>query len=147
MSVSTNPEKPNGTEFFLTIGDTRFVVSQPTDDDAVTLANELRRQAQAKVKSPLAAISESLQGLPAAVQEKAIEKAVALTAGGKVQPTQDQIAAQIYEPEGCRFWLWLLARKNKPDLSLEDLKSVITAENAGDVLTRLTIATRNYGHK
>lgn len=142
MDQQTRNELAAGGTGLLDLGGRTFVVSPPTDSDFATLAGELRRLAKRRVRSPLAAVAEELAALPAEYRRMALEAASAIAAAGPVEPTQDQVGAMLYEPEGCRFWLWQLARRNHPGLTLEELKGVVTADNVTEVLAGLSSATK-----
>ena len=125
----------------LHLGDKTLVVRSPGDADFAFLAGELRRLAKLKCKSPLAALAEEFASLPAEMKALAMKEAVALKSGGEVEPTQDQIAAQIYDPEGCRVWVWWLAREDQPGLTLAGVSELINAANVVEVLAELARAT------
>ncbi len=141
MDPETRNELAAKTHGLLRLGGLTLAVRTPDDSDAAFLAGEMRRAAKAKIKSPLAALAEEWASLPAAMRDTLAEKAVSLKAGGEVEPTKDQILAQVYDPAVLRSWVWWLARKDRPDLKIEDLAAVITETNVMEVLAELGRAT------
>jgi len=93
-----------------------------------------------KAKPPLAAIVEELSKLPAHLQSEAIKAAVAQQSSGP-QVTNEAVAEQLYTPEGCAFWTWLLILKNHKDVKFEDVKAWVSEENLNEVLASLLKAS------
>ena len=142
MDQETANELVAGGSGLLQLGDRTFVVSPPTDADMATLAGELRRLAKLKAVSPLAAVMEEFDRLPPAMREMAVKAAVGQGGKAQAEPTSDQMAAQLYDAEGIRFWVWWLARKEQPALTLKDLEPLVTPANVLEVLVRLQMATK-----
>lgn len=125
----------------LELGGRTYVVSAPTDADMATLAKELRRLALSRARSPLEALAEKFNALPAAMREAAIRAAVDREAVNvRKEPDAEECASQLYTTEGCRFWVWWLCRKHEPALTLKDFDCV-TADSAVEVLLKLRDAT------
>jgi hypothetical protein len=80
--------------------------------------------------------------LPLTMQQAAMAAAVSQGSGGNPEPTQEQIQAQVYEPEAVRLWVWWLARDDQPALKLEELAAVITDKNVVQILADLARATK-----
>jgi hypothetical protein len=119
-----------------------LVVRTPNDADAAFAAGEWRRQAKLKTKSPLAALAEEWDSLPPAMRSALADKAITYKSGGESEPTTEQVTAQIWTPEGCRVWVWCLARDDQPDLKIEQLTPLVTEENVVQVLADLARATK-----
>lgn len=125
----------------ITLGEQVFLVAQPTDADFVTLRRHLRELFLQRARTPLKAIMEDLKGLPPGVQQEVLKAAVAQQAGGGSEPTSEALQQLLFEPDGCRFWVWLLARKHQPLLKLEELLPLITPETVDDTLAQLLRAS------
>lgn len=141
MNAATRNELACKTKGLLRLGGKAFVVRVPTHADYAFLACELRRLAKLKVRSPLAALAEEFDTLPPAMRTLAMDRAMAMKAGGDSEPTDEQVKAQYYTPELCRAWIWWLARDDQPALALEDMTVLVTAENVIGVLAELAQAT------
>lgn len=142
MDQTTANELVAGGQGTLKLGERLFFVSAPSDADMATLTGELRRRAKSKAVNPLAAVAEEYESLPPALREAAVKAAVAQGKKEHVEPTTDQIAAQIYDPESLRFWVWWLARKHDATLTLESFTPLITDANVLEVLMLLGEATK-----
>lgn len=123
------------------VGEKIYLVSQPTDADFVTLRKHLRELFGRSAKSPLKAIMDDLKMLPLHLQAEAIKAAVQQQSGGGSEPTADAMQSILYTPEGCCFWLWLLARKNDRALDIQTVRASITEENVDDILAQIMRAT------
>lgn len=119
------------------LGDRTVLVAQPSDADFITLRKELRRQFVERRKSPLQSIVADVALLPPHLQTNVIREAVGLQNNGGEEPTGEQVMEGLYQPEGCRFWVWYLARKCDPTLKLEDLSPLIDEHNVDEVLAAL----------
>lgn len=117
------------------------MIGQPTDADHVTLKKHLRAMFVKKRKSPLLALMEDLKGLPRELQAEALKAAVAANPTGGDEPSTDTVMEGLYQPEGCRFWFWMLARKHHPDLTQARAAEMITEENVDQVLAEMFIAS------
>lgn len=127
-------EQTAGAAGLVTIADRNYLASPPTDQDFGTLHNHLRR----KLKNPVAAIAEDLEGLPPHVQQAAIRAAVELKAGGGAAMTSEFVSQELAKPEGCALLAWLLIRKNHPEVTLEAIKAGIPDDQtAARVLSEL----------
>ncbi len=141
MDRKTANEMVAGGCGLLVLGDRTFVVSPPTDHDMATLAKELRRLAKLRMKSPLESVQEDFAKLDPAVRALAVESAVKIGGKAQAEPTTEFVAAQMYEPEACRFWCWWLARKHDHSLTLKDFEPLVTEANVYEVLLKLRDAT------
>lgn len=126
----------------LHLGGKLYLVSSPTEADYLTARREFRRLASAAVRNPLAAIADDLLKLPAHLQQIAIDAAVKQQAGAeKAEPTDAAIAEQLYTEAGCRFFVWLLTRRQHPEAATpEHFDTLITNANVTDVLAALFLA-------
>lgn len=141
MNQETRTEVAAKTHGLLHIRDKTYAVRVPGAAEWSALAGELRRLAKRKARSPLAALAEEFDNLPAAMRGLAMEKAIGLKSGGEVEPTTEQIGSQIWEPEGCRAWVWILIRREHPDVTFAEIEGLIDASNVVDVLAELATAT------
>jgi hypothetical protein len=126
------------------IGGQTYLASPPSDQDMATLHNFFRQ----KLKNPLAAIADDLDGLPAHLRDSAIRAAVELKAGGGVKMTEEFIGQEIQKPDGAAFFAWLLVRKNHPEIKLEVVRQGVSDEAAAvKLLGDLVQATGGLGGK
>lgn len=95
------------------IGDKTFLVDQVTDKIMGTLHNFIRTS----MKSPLSAIANSLKDLPPEMQKFAISEAVKLQANGGAEGNAAFFKDCLLSIDGCGFLMWLLVKKNHPELS------------------------------
>src|SRR5262249_26589968 len=59
---------------------------------------------------------------------------------GRRPPTAEKLTALLHTPRGCRFLVWLLARRHQPQLRLSDLKPLIGEADVIGVLAALHTA-------
>ncbi len=118
-----------------------LAVRSPGPKHWAAMASESYRLARKKCRSPLTALAEEWDSLPASMRDMAMSKAITMKAGGEVEPTAEQVAAQIHTPEGCRAWVWILAREEQPALTFEEVAPLVTEENVMEVLAGLAAAT------
>jgi hypothetical protein len=140
VDLNTANDLVTGAPGTITLGGRLFLVGQPTTQDFVALRRHLHSLAVKKAKPPLAAIAEELSKLPAHLQSEAIKAAVAQQASGP-QVTNEAITEQLYTPEGCAFWTWLLIYKNHKDVRFEEVKAWVSEENVNEVLASLLKAS------
>lgn len=133
MDGATRNELAVSRQGSVKIGDTTFLVSQPTDQDMGTLLAWVRK----RQRDPLTMLGESLDGVPAKYHKEVIKATVEVKHAGGAMPSDAFIHDQLSTPEGTAFLAWLLVRKAHPDATLESLSKVITAANAPDILAEL----------
>jgi hypothetical protein len=117
-----------------------YLVAQPTKSDWIALKKHLAKIREKEQKSYLARIVEEVKGLDPEVQKVAIQAAVQVRKDDK-EISSDALSSMILEPEGMRFWVWKLARKHHPELTLECVSKLITEENVNDVAAEMLGAT------
>jgi hypothetical protein len=130
-------EAATGAGGVVRIGESAFLVRQPTPADLLCL----RSWVKARLQTPLQAVARRLKDLPADVQEAAVRQAVALEASGS-ELTYDRVQEELATPEGCGFWLWHLAKDQHAGLTPENVRPLITRENVYAVLSDLLAAAR-----
>lgn len=101
-----------------------FLIDPITDQSTATLHNYFRRT----MKSPLAAVAESLKGLPEEMQRMIIAEAVKIQVGGGSDANAAFYRDKMLSADGCGFLFWLLAKENHPDLT--HAKCTALAESA-----------------
>jgi hypothetical protein len=92
-----------------------FLIDPISDQITGTLHNYFRRT----MKTPLAAIADSLKGLPEDLQKFAIAEAVKMQANGGAEGNGAFYRDAMLSDAGCAFLFWLLAKKNHPELTHE----------------------------
>jgi hypothetical protein len=115
------------------VGGETFVVAQPTKADFVTLSKLLKKVWEQRQSATIARVSAELKDLPADVKEIAVRAAV----GHRVSPDNAALSELLLDAEGCAAWLWILARKHHPDLTLARARELVTDENVDDVCGQL----------
>lgn len=124
----------------ISVGETTFLVGQPTDADFVTMRKHFVKVWKARNSAPLKAVAEAVKGLPPAVAAEAIKEAARLQAGNQ-EPSDDAIKGMIHDAECCAFWVWVLAKKHDAGLKLDVVQSLVTDETVDDVFAQLLVAT------
>ena len=125
----------------LVIGGDTYLIAQPTEADMFTLHKRLMAAWKLEQSNLIASVAKSVAGMPASVQEIAIRAAVESQAKGGGDPAPSALSAMLLQPKHTAFWVWVLARKNHPDLKLATVEEFITAENQDEILSRLFSAS------
>lgn len=137
MSLSTEMnEDVAGAQGSVVFAGVTYLIDQVTDKHIATLHKHLRKH----MKSPLAAIVDSLNGLPIELQKAAISEAVQLQANGGAEGNNAFFRDGMQSANGCGFLFWLLAKKNHPEISLEKCVAVV-ADNPEVALGELAEAS------
>jgi hypothetical protein len=136
MDFQQATEAATGAPGVVRIGFQEWLVDQPTPGDFLSLRSWIR----ARLKSPLAALAEKIRALPPELQAAAVKAAVELEASGS-ELTADRIQQELATPEGCAWWLWMLARKQQPGSTPKDFLPHLNEDNVHAVLADLYEAT------
>ena len=136
MTEQEAAEIATGAPGALRLGETTWLVSQPTPADHLAL----RSFVKARLPTPLEAVARKVKDLPPEVQAVAVKAAVELEASGS-ELTADRVQEELATPEVCGWWLWMLARKEQPWAKPADFRSQLTTDNVHAVLADLLAAT------
>jgi hypothetical protein len=126
----------------LTLGGRTFVCRPPKVADFAALRKEMRRQIQASMADPIAAVNRRIseaekrnQPLSPTVAKLMVQEALAAdSAGAKVEPTEAQIGEQAGTPDGIRCFAWILLRKADPGVTLEQVAEWVPTDDAAYAL-------------
>jgi len=136
MTENEAAEIATGAPGALRLGETTWLVSQPTPADHLAL----RSFVKARLPTPLEAIVKKIKTLPPEVQAVAVKAAVELEASGS-ELTADRVQEELATPEVCGWWLWMLCRREQPWAKPDDFRSQLTPDNVYAVLADLLTAT------
>ncbi len=121
----------------IALGGKTYLVAQPTPQDLETVGRYLRKL----LRNPLKALVADIESLPESIRAMAMDAAMKIQANPPTPKTKEEAAeacqALIQTPEGFRFLLWTILRKNHPDLTLEQLKPLVTDANVDELAERL----------
>jgi len=130
-------ENVAGAQGTVVIDGKTYLIDQVTDQAMATLHRHLRKT----MKSPLAAIMDSLRGLPEELQKIAVAEAVKLQANGGAEGNSAFYHDQMLSPNGCGFLFWILAKRNHPELTLEKCVELVAKSTPEMVMTELATAS------
>ncbi len=135
----TVQEATSGAPGTITLGGQEWLVAQATDSDLMAVRKRLMKEA----KDPLGMYAELLKHphwrtLPKKVRDEIAKEAGQKAAAKEKVLTPEMATNLLMEPDGCRFFAWVLLRKMHPDLRLEQLTEWITEDNAPDVFAKLS---------
>jgi hypothetical protein len=136
MDFQQATEAATGAPGVVRVGDAEWLVDQPTPADFLAL----RAWVRARLKSPIAALAEKIRLLPPELQVAALHAAVELDASGS-EVTADGIQQVLATPEGCAWWLWMLARKQQLWCAPKDFLPHLNGDNVHAVLADLYAAS------
>jgi len=138
MSIDTEMnENVAGAQGTIVLAGSTYLIDQVTDKHIATLHKHLRKH----MKSPLASIAESLNGLPLELQKAAISEAVQLQANGGAEGNNAFYRDAMLSSAGCGFLLWVLVKKSHPELSLEKCVAMVTEVTPEIAMTELAEAS------
>lgn len=124
-----------------------WLVSKPTERDVFTVFSYAKKQAK-KLYHPLKQVTDALAGLDVPIEAKT---ALYLQAGrvhSNGEVPEESISEYLTSAAGAAFYFWILARKNHPELKLEEAQQWITEENSIAVFAELDEASGvNMIHK
>jgi hypothetical protein len=125
----------------LTLGERTFLLAPPALSDSTTIAVEGRRLLAAR-ESPLSRLvrDAGFAKLPSACQVAATQEAVRAQLDGSKVSGMD-LAFELSSPPLLTFAIWLLARRLDSALKLEEIRSLVTEDNAGEVFVRFVQAS------
>lgn len=110
-----------------------YLVDPLTDRHFATLTNFIRK----RMKSPLESIMESLKGFPPELAKEAVREATKMQASGGAEMTKAYLAEQLSNSKVLGFLTWLLVRSNHPEVSNENLTTMIEKVGVDKVLVDL----------
>ena len=117
----------------LTIGETTYLVSQPSPSTLGSLVTAAVAWAKKQKRAP-AGLAEALEGVPEHLQV-VMAKEFAQTIAQPVEVEPEDAAKQYaMTAEGAAMLIWLAARKHQPGLQLQEVRALITDENLFQVL-------------
>ena len=133
MSKANNTKAIFGLPGTLTIAGQTFVIPSPTAGDLARLADRMRELAMPGMANPLMAVNAVATEMHAGVASEAIRHAVAMAAGGGVEPTREAVMRQYQSLAGLRFQVWYFVRKTVPGFTQKQAEELVTEENRYDV--------------
>lgn len=116
----------------LVLGERTLLLSPPTLSDTAGIAAEARRLLAGQ--TPLGSLvnDPAFKLLPAACQVEAVREAAKVQVSGDGQNLSGMsLVEELAKPELLGFAIWVLARKNHPGLTLEEIRPAITEDNSG----------------
>lgn len=126
-----------GAKGSITVAGKTYLVEPISDQITGTLHNYFRRT----MKSPLAAIAESLEGLPESLQKFAVAEAVKMQANGGAEGNGAFYRDAMLSDHGCGFLFWLLAKKNHPELTHETCTALVKQATPEVIMADLATAS------
>lgn len=137
MDSQTANDLAAGAPGVITLGGVEYLVAPATDKTGILVRNYVK----SKLKTPIQAIADAVQGLPAALRAEVLKAAVSQQAGGS-EVTEEAARDILLSVDGCRFLAWVhLKPPTNPELTREKLNALITEENYLDVFPELDKAT------
>ena len=137
MDSQTANDLAAGAPGVLTLGGTDYLVAPATDKTGILVRNYVK----SKLKTPIQAIADAVQGLPAALRAEVLRAAVAQQAGGS-EVTEEGSREILLSVDGCRFLAWVhLKPPTNPELTRKQLDALVTEDNYLDVFPELDRAT------
>lgn len=128
----------------ITLGGHVYLVDPPTVSQNKSIIFFIQRRI-AKRATPLSRLANdpAFKLLPLQAQVEAAREASKAQVGVGETPTIDgaAILAELMEPETLAFVVWLLSRRNHPDLRMEEIAPHITEANAVQVFAELNEAS------
>lgn len=120
---------------------TTYLVSSPTDSDIFMLMQYVTKIAKKSYK-PVSEAALMLKGLTDISQTARDEiMLTAYKAGNSQEIPAERINEVMMSPVGCRFFAFILLKKNQPELKLEDLTKLITEDNWIEIFSELDEAS------
>lgn len=109
------------------IGDRTFIGSEPDATAFMTL----QRYARKRLPSPLSLLARDpgFHELTKAQQDAYLQKVAEISAGGGATLTTQAVIDAVDTVEGVRLFAWAVVRKHQPDVTLEELATLITDAN------------------
>jgi hypothetical protein len=125
----------------LLLGERTLLIAQATLPDVASIGSVARKHAHKD--TPLGRIwgDPVFKELSPPERLELLREAGRVQAAGKVAVDPLALEDAMMEPPTLSFAVWLLARKNDPNLRLEDVAPLITEENAVEVYALLTEAS------
>ena len=118
----------------LPLGGRVFLLSPPTLEDNAAIVAEGRRLLAAQ-ETPLGLLvnDPAFARLPPACQVECAREAARVQASGRQELSGLDLAEELGRPKLLGFAVWLLARGNHDGLTLEEVRPLVTEDNAGAV--------------
>lgn len=113
------------------LGGRTLLVSAPTDADVMAITLQASRSS----RTPLARLTldPAFHALGAPLQTVAVREAAHAQVGGAPGLDAQEMLGALTAPDVLSFAIWVLARKNHPELRREDIRSLVTDANAVEV--------------
>lgn len=121
----------------LTLKGREFVIPQPTPADVARVHDRMRELAVSACVHPLASVNAIAGELNPGVLAESVRAAVAMGAGGGVEPTRESVHRQYETLAGVRFRVWFYAKKTTPGLTLDEVNALIPEDDRYDVADAL----------
>jgi hypothetical protein len=126
-------ELATGAPGTITIGGRAFLVAQPEAPDLGAIGMELRRLAKVRRDAALLAYFREFKDL-------ALAKELVTATLPAADDDLGNFMGEAGTLDGARFVAFILLRKLDPDLSMEQVRQLVTADNAAAVGIELLIA-------
>ena len=122
------------------LGNRTLLISQATISNLASLIALIRKKQVAQ--TPLASLvnDPAFSKLPMACQVEAAREGAKVQASGVKPVDALGLVDAMLEPEVLAFAIWILARANHPDLTLESIKAEVNEKNAPEKLAELNDA-------
>lgn len=131
----------------VTVGDRTFVVRPLTGPEEIAVVQEFRRQVLAAAKDPLTLANERIAAAEKAgrpfsptVVDALVRSAMAASSRKeeKAEPSDAEIAARAYDPDGMLWHIWFRLSRTDPAITLAWVKGQLPdAESRNAVLHQL----------
>lgn len=124
-----------------TLGERTFLLATPTLSDSTAIAVEGKRLLAGR-ETPLAKLVKdpAFSKLPASCQVAATQEAARVQVNGQ-QISGTDLAFEMASPPLLAFAVWLLAHREDANLTLAEVRGLITEENAGEAFVRFVEAS------
>lgn len=110
-----------------------YTIPAPTATDMARVHDKMRELAGRHIVSPLQYVSLNREQLDPATHAEAVRAAVAMGAGGGVEPTRESVFRAYDTLEGVRWRTWYHISRADAAVKLADLEQLVTDENYWDV--------------
>ena len=140
MSEDTTNEATVSAPGTINLSGKTWLVEKPTEKDVFAVFMFAKKEAK-RHYNPIRETLDALAGLTASEDAKTavILQAHRVQVSGEVP--EDAISDVLMGPKGCAFYAWILIRKSHPEVTLEQLQTLITEDNSVIVFAELDEAS------
>lgn len=122
------------------LGGRDYLVSPPSDGDIFMLMQYVTKVAK-KAYSPVKEAVEMCKGLDISKEAKDTIILEAYRSGNSKEVPAERINEVMMSPIGCRFFAFLLCKKEQSEIKMDHFKEIITEDNWVEVFSQLDTAS------